>query len=207
MIKIPYELFAKEIIGNYLEIEDLLTLDTSFSNKEHRKNYLIPLLNCSILNNLIITSDKQAKVIHSRNIKFTSLRIDNTRKLINDINGDNIKRLLNSRIENINLNDTLIDNYLITYISHICKNISSLSLNNCKNIDNLSIDIISTYCNKLTYLDISNCGNITHKGISYIKNIKTLQYINMNDCVAFDDSCIDTCIELLKFNKPNEVER
>jgi uncharacterized protein YjbI with pentapeptide repeats len=186
LYKIPQQLFAQDIISNYLSIYDLLLLDTSICNKKIRKEYYLNILKYVIFDSVNIINDYQIKILYKKGIQLRKLlNINNENSLISD-NGLNL--IIHNDILSLNLSNSKITDISIYNIAKKCKKLAHISLKNC-DFSNNSILILTKNCTELKSLDLENCNlreEDTGKHLEYILDIKYDSDSKSSDCVKSD---------------------
>jgi hypothetical protein len=178
LYKIPQQLFATEIISNYLSCNELYTLNTSLSNKKLRKEYFNNILNYVIFDTVIINNDSQALELHKKGIKLRKLLRSNcTTRSLSD-NGINM--LLHTDILSLDLDESEITDITIYNIAKNCKNLESISLKKC-NISHNSLLILTKNCTKLKSLNLENCNLRTEDTDKHLQYILDIKYTNDNE--------------------------
>lgn len=175
LYKIPQQLFATEIISNYLSCNELYTLNTSLSNKKLRKEYFNNILNYVIFDSIIINNDNQVLELHKKGIKLRKLLRSNCASRSLSDNGINI--VIHSDILSLNLDESEITDISIYNIAKNCRNLESISLKDC-NISHNSLLILTKNCTKLKSLNLENCNLRTEETEKHLQYILDIKYAN-----------------------------
>lgn len=167
-----------DIFTQWIDIKDLVALDSALLNKRLRYYFLVMLRKKEAIFNI----NKKLKTSRSHLIWLSSRGI-----CINNLN--------------LTFQDRRIIPNFQLIIQNCSNNLESLNLSSCAlAIFDSSLSIIAKNCKNLKSINLSGCKNITDKGlIELLQASKKLEELDLNECAKISEDSITE----IGYNCPN----
>lgn len=148
----------KGVVSKWLDVSDMVRLDTAVCQRKYRHKYL------SCLSDKAISMSRMSlecfQWFHARRISLRS----------------------------VSILDSEITDQFVLQASAYWRSLLVLDLSHAYNITDAAIKVVSQQCKSLTTLDLRECSLITNKSLYYLsKNCAQLEVVDFTDCNEITD--------------------